>query len=43
MIKAVLSISEDQPCHDGPIESIFLEGDHIVTAGNDGTIKLWNF
>ena len=43
MIKAVLSIDEETPCHKGAIESIFLEGDHIITAGEDGTIKMWNF
>ena len=43
MIKAVISIDEETPCHRGPIEAIFLEGEYIVTAGGDGSIRFWNF
>jgi len=49
MIKAVVTIDKDTPCHNGTIESIFLEKipgeekQYIVTAGNDGCIKFWDF
>jgi len=53
IIKCVLAIDAETPCHKGAIESIFLdtlpgaEGEeekrYIVTAGADGCIKFWDF
>ena len=49
MIKAVVSIDAETACHKGGIEAIFLdtlEGDekqYVVTAGEDGCIKFWDF
>ena len=43
MIKAVISIDENTNCHENAIEVIMLEGDQIVTSGDDGYIKFWDF
>lgn len=43
LIKAVLSISPDKNCHEGVINTVVRVGEDIVSAGNDGKIKFWDF
>lgn len=31
------------PLHTGPIEVVYLDGDHFITAGGDGYIKWWRY
>lgn len=43
LIKAVLGISEEQPCHAGVINTVIKIGDSLVSAGKDGFVKYWDF
>ena len=43
LIKCVISIDEQTPCHNGSIEVIMLQGGQIVTAGVDGFIRFWDY
>ena len=43
VIKCVIGINDVVPAHNGAIEVIFQEGDLIISAGNDGCIKMWKF
>ncbi|CAD8122108.1 unnamed protein product [Paramecium sonneborni] len=41
VIKVVIGISEEEPCHKGAIESIFLYKDCIISGGKDGFLRSW--
>jgi hypothetical protein len=41
VIKVVIGISEEEPCHKGSIESIFLHKDCVITGAKDGFLKAW--
>jgi len=41
VIKVVVGESEESPCHNGAIESIFMYNENIITGGKDGYIKSW--
>ena len=43
LIKAVLSITPEKNCHEGVINTVVRVGEDIVSAGNDGKIKFWEF
>lgn len=43
LIKAVLSINENLNCHAGVIHTVTRVGDCIVSGGEDGMIRYWNF
>lgn len=43
-IKAIIQKAKDFPCHQGNIEVVEIyQGDKIMTAGDDGVIRLWSF
>lgn len=42
LVKSVVAISADQPCHRGAIEFVKLLGGKIITAGADGYIRFWD-
>jgi WD40 repeat protein len=44
LIKAhlVLEVEPKKPLHDGYIEFVCIDGQHIITAGADGFIKYWD-
>ena len=43
LIKAVIKENETTPCHKGQIEILLIEGDTIISAGQDGFIKVWDY
>lgn len=43
LIKSVISIDEETPCHNGAIEVIMLFKKQIVSAGVDGYIRFWDY
>ena len=43
LIKCVIGIDENTPCHKGAIEVVFKEDNFIVSAGEDGMLKFWEF
>jgi WD40 repeat protein len=43
LIKAVLSINESQPCHTGVINTVTKVDNYIVSAGEDGMLRYWDF
>ena len=43
LIKCVVGTEEGKACHDGAIEVIFREKDEIVSCGEDGKVKFWDF
>lgn len=42
LIKALFTLPDKKPCHNGAIESVLIEGDEVMTAGTDGYIKWWD-
>lgn len=43
MIKSVIGIDPETPCHKGAIEYVKLLDKKVVTAGQDGYIRFWDF
>lgn len=43
LIKAVLTLPDESPSHNGSIEIVMLQGNELLTAGTDGFIKWWDF
>ena len=41
VIKLVIGESEEEPCHNGSIEAIFLNGEYVISGGKDGYLKSW--
>lgn len=37
----MIGISEDEPCHKGSIESLFLYKDCVVSGAKDGFLRSW--
>ena len=42
LIRSVVSIDKDNPCHNGKIEFVKLVGNKLISAGSDGYIKFWD-
>lgn len=42
LIKSVVSIDENTPCHKGEIEFVKLVKNRLITAGADGYIRFWD-
>jgi hypothetical protein len=42
LVKSVVAIGPDQPCHNGPIEFVKMIDKKIITAGGDGYIRFWD-
>ncbi|XP_063689302.1 cilia- and flagella-associated protein 44-like isoform X20 [Bolinopsis microptera] len=43
LIKCELSSTENKNCHKGQIQEIFLDEGELITAGADGSVKIWDF
>ena len=43
MIKCELSMKGKKPCHAGKIEVVLLVDGEIITAGEDGYVRVWDF
>ncbi|GMH39549.1 hypothetical protein BSKO_07447 [Bryopsis sp. KO-2023] len=45
LIKAVLTRHGGKPCHDGAVSVVEhdVKAGHIITAGNDGFVRIWDF
>lgn len=43
LIKAVLGVSEQVPCHKGLINTVCKLGSSIISAGADGYVRYWDF
>ena len=43
LIKSVIGIDENTPCHEGNIEFVKLVKEKVVTAGADGYIRFWDY
>ena len=43
LIKAVLGVSEQEPCHKGLINTVCKLGNSIISAGADGYVRYWDF
>lgn len=41
-IKCELALKGKRPCHQGRIEAILLVDSEVITAGEDGYIKVWD-
>jgi hypothetical protein len=42
VIKSVVSISANKPCHNGPIEFVRNYKKKIISAGADGYVRFWD-
>lgn len=42
LIKSVVAIDEQTPCHQGSIEFVKLVGNRLISAGSDGFIRFWD-
>jgi len=43
LIKCELSSTENKNCHKGQVQEIFLDEGELITAGSDGSVKIWDF
>ena len=43
LIQYQVQRGDGRPCHVGPIQSIELKGSTIVTAGDDGYLRMWSY
>jgi WD40 repeat protein len=43
LVKAVLNIDEETPCHRGNINVVIREKESLISAGLDGVIRYWSF
>ncbi|KAL5270287.1 hypothetical protein ACHWQZ_G001132 [Mnemiopsis leidyi] len=43
LIKCELSSTENNNCHNGQVQEIFLDEGELITAGADGSVKIWDF
>ena len=43
MIKCEISLKGGKPCHQGRIEVVRLVDTELITAGEDGFVRLWDF
>lgn len=43
LIKSVVAIDENTPCHNGAIQYVKLMKGKVITAGADGYIKFWDY
>lgn len=42
MIRSVVGIDENTPCHKGEIEFVKLVKNKLISAGADGYIRFWD-
>lgn len=42
LIRSVVSIDKDTPCHKGKIEFVKLVDNKLISAGSDGYIRFWD-
>jgi WD40 repeat protein len=43
MIKCEIALKGKRPCHQGKIEVIMMNETEVITAGEDGFIRVWDF
>ncbi len=43
LIKSVVAIDAETPCHKGTVEYVKLMGKEIITCGSDGYIRFWDY
>jgi hypothetical protein len=43
LIKSVIGIDAEVPCHNGAIEVLMFKDQQIISAGVDGYIRFWDY
>jgi hypothetical protein len=43
LIKSVVAMDEKTPCHQGQIEFVKLMNNKVISAGQDGYIRFWDY
>ena len=43
LVKCEFDRGSGRPCHKGMVEVVFLHGHDVISAGRDGSIRIWDF
>lgn len=43
LVKCEFDRGSQKPCHKGMVEVVFLHGHDVISAGRDGSIRIWDF